>query len=379
MNDDGTDAEVVIVGAGLAGAATAWRLAQRGVDVLMLERTRPANAEGSSHGSARIFRLAYDTELYTRMAVAAGDGWAELEDTHGEPLITWTGALGFGDRREAPKVASWLQCAGQPHELLSEAEAARRWPGIEFRGPVLWHPGAGVLDAERAVEAMLRASQAAGARLLTDWPVERIERTPHGFLVRSSAGDAVRARRVVVAAGAWLPMLLPGLPLPVSLLPAFEVRQENAFHFPYRDNRNSPEDASWPTLINMSREIVLYGLPGGRDAQHRGQKIAEFNGGRRLSSASRRDGVVDPANRARVVDFVRRRIPGLIPEPYAETTCLFTNTPSEDFVIDAWEGLTVVSACSGHGAKFMPEIGRIAADLTTGAGKAPPQFQVFLA
>ena len=53
MSDGGMDAEVVIVGAGLAGAATAWRLAQRGVDALVVERTRPANAEGSSHGSAR--------------------------------------------------------------------------------------------------------------------------------------------------------------------------------------------------------------------------------------------------------------------------------------------------------------------------------------
>ncbi|WP_199732512.1 FAD-dependent oxidoreductase [Kocuria soli] len=374
MSDGGMDAEVVIVGAGLAGAATAWRLAQRGVDALVVERTRPANAEGSSHGSARIFRLAYDTELYTRLAVTARDGWAELEALHGAPLITWTGALDFGDQREIPAVATCLHRAGQPHEILSAAEAARRWPLIDVRGPALWHAGAGVLDAERAVEAMLGAAQAAGGRLVNDWPVEQIERTGYGFLVRSSVGDTVQARRVVVAAGAWLPTLLPRLPVPRSAFPTFEVRQENAFHFPYRD---TPVAESWPTLINMSREIVLYGLPGGRDALHKGQKIAEFNGGKRLTSANQSDGVVDPVNRERVVDFVRRRIPGLIPEPYAETTCLFTNTPTEDFVIDTWDGLTVVSACSGHGAKFMPEIGRVAADLATGAGISPRPFRMF--
>ena len=41
--------------------------------------------------------------------------------------------------------------------------------------------------------------------------------------------------------------------------------------------------------------------------------------------------------RARMVDYAQRYLPGLVPEPYAETTCLFTNTPTEDFVIDEAE------------------------------------------
>ena len=44
-----------------------------------------------------------------------------------------------------------------------------------------------------------------------------------------------------------------------------------------------------------------------------------------------------------------------------------TTTPSEDFVIDGADGLTLVSACSGHGAKFAPVIGEVAADVATGA------------
>ena len=66
----------------------------------------------------------------------------------------------------------------------------------------------------------------------------------------------------------------------------------------------------------------------------RGQKVAEYNGGGFLPSAAAQTGEVDPANRRRVVDYVRSYLPGLDPEPYAETTCLFTNTPNEDFIID---------------------------------------------
>ncbi|MGW6195561.1 FAD-dependent oxidoreductase [Kribbella sp. NPDC055110] len=71
-------------------------------------------------------------------------------------------------------------------------------------------------------------------------------------------------------------------------------------------------------------------------------------------------------NRARVVDYVRRTLPGLVPEPYAETTCIFTNTPDADFVIDGVDGLVVASPCSGHGAKFAPLLGRIIADTALG-------------
>ena len=107
-----------------------------------------------------------------------------------------------------------------------------------------------------------------------------------------------------------------------------------------------------------------------------GRRSPSSSAGGRLASAADQDGVVDPANRARVVDYVRRYLPGLVPEPYAETTCLFTNTPSQDFLVDGVDGITLVSPCSGHGAKFAPLIGDIAADVATGAGRAPDRFTV---
>jgi sarcosine oxidase len=71
---------------------------------------------------------------------------------------------------------------------------------------------------------------------------------------------------------------------------------------------------------------------------------------------------------------VRRYLPGLVPEPYATTTWLFTTTPNEDFLVDEVEGITVASPCSGHGAKFAPLVGDIVADVATGTGSAPERF-----
>ena len=364
--------EYLVVGAGLAGAATAWRLAQRGHQVTVVERRRPATEDGSSHGSARIFRYAYAEQHYADLVVRSAPGWRELESLHGTALITPTGTLDFGATRAPRALAGVLERAGVAHELLTREEARRRWPQLAFDTDVLHHSGGGVIDAETSVHAMITAATALGARVLTDWPLDRLERTGAGFTAHSADGRTESAGHVVVSAGGWLPDLLGELALPAAFLrafPALEVREENAFHFPYAED--VAPAGSWPTFIHKRTDIQVYGLPGGRDAQFRGQKIAQYNGGRRLRSASQQSGVVDPANRARVVDHVRRFLPGLVPEPYAETTCLFTNTPTEDFVIDGVDGVTVVSPCSGHGAKFAPLIGEVAANVASGTGTAP--------
>jgi sarcosine oxidase len=368
--------DYLVVGAGLAGAATAWQLAERGHDVTIVERRVPAAADASSHGSARIFRFAYADQRYADLAVRAVPGWRELERHHGAPLITATAALDFGAVRRPRALAEVLTAAGVEHELLTADEARARWPQLSPVSEVLHHPG-GVIDAESAVTAMVRAAVLKGARLLTEWPLARLERTGSGFVAHSDDGRAEAAGHVVVSAGAWLPGLLGELTLPAAFLaafPALEVKEENAFHFPY-DEDVAPA-ASWPTFIHKRADIQVYGLPGGRDARFRGQKVAEYNGGRTRRSGAEQSGVIDPANRARVVDYVRRFLPGLVPEPYAETTCLFTNTPTDDFVIDGVDGVTVVSPCSGHGAKFAPLLGEIAADVATGSAPAPDFFRV---
>jgi sarcosine oxidase len=264
-----------------------------------------------------------------------------------------------------------LEEVGVEHELLSNDDALTRFPQIATDTEVLWHPGAGVIDAETTVGAMVDAAVSSGGQLLADWPVRGVDVTTTGYRLHGDAG-VIDAERVVVAAGGWLPTLLPRLPLSDAFragLPTLEVSQENAYHFPYRDSGDG-----WPTFIHKDTTIQTYSLPGGRDAGFRGQKLAEFNAGRKMATAADQDGRIDAANRERVRAYVDKHLPGLVPEPYAETTCLFTNTPTEDFLIDTCDRITIVSACSGHGAKFAPLVGEFAAAAATGEGAVPEQF-----
>lgn len=205
----------VVVGAGLTGAATAWQLARRGHEVTVLERSAPANAEGSSHGSARILRYGYPDPFYARLVVEARAEWDELERLGGERLITPTGSLDFGAGRDPAALAAVFEDAGVEHELLTTAGAAARWPRFRFADD----------GARRAVAPGRRGDRrrdrgrghaAAGPgrrRPRRDGLAGGLGRAGGRRPSRAEHGRAYRGgRAVVVTAGGWLPDLLGGSP-----------------------------------------------------------------------------------------------------------------------------------------------------------------------
>ena len=65
---------------------------------------------------------------------------------------------------------------------------------------------------------------------------------------------------------------------------------------------------------------------------------------------------------------------GLGAAPVGEVSCLYTSTASEDLILNRQGPFVICSPCSGHGAKFAPLIGTIAADLACGGTTADPRF-----
>jgi len=362
MSSERVDA--VIIGAGLAGSATAWALARRGRSAVVLEAFEPGHRRGSSHGSARIFRRAYLDPLYVGLTGQVQRLWRQLADEAGEELVLATGGLDFGPAREQEKMYEILSAFGVPAELVSAAAAAERWPGVAFGSdPVMFHPDAGVIDAERAMSVMRALAEARGAQIHYGSPVQGVSASPDGAMVRT-ADRSWHAPVVVVAAGAWLDPLLGGQ----VALPPLVVTQQQAFHFAPR----SPA-GSRPVFIYRG-EVAMYGLLAGRDGEVPGAiKIGEHRHGK-VTTGDDRDGIIDPAGREEVRAFVRRTLDDFDPDPVGELTCLYTSTATEDFVLDRQGPFVVCSACSGHGAKFAPLIGEIAADLVCGSPSPDPRF-----
>jgi monomeric sarcosine oxidase len=345
--------DAIVVGAGIMGSATAWWLARRGRDTTMLEQFGPGHTRGSSHGGSRIYRLAYPDSVYIDLARAAREDWRELEAETGAELLVKTGSLDHGDPVAVREIESALQTRHVRHEMLDALDAATRWPGMRFDGPVLHQPDGGRVVADRAWQVLTERFVELGGTLRWETPARAIEVV--GDRARVVTDDETYdAAVVVVAAGGWLEPVL-GAHL---ALPKLVVSQESAFHFAPRD-----EQQTWPSFIHHG-PIAQYGL----EAPGEGVKVAEHHSGPPVTAATR-DGQVDPAARARVVEFVERWLPGLVPEPVSEVTCLYTNTATEDFVLDRVGPIVVVSPCSGHGFKFAPAIGRMASNLA--AGGAP--------
>jgi monomeric sarcosine oxidase len=356
--------DVVIIGAGLAGSATAWALARRGRSVVVLEAFQPGHRRGSSHGSARIFRRAYPDPLYVRLTGAAQRLWRQLADESGEELLRVTGGLDFGPARKQEKMHEILSAFGVTVELMPPAAAAERWPGVAFGDdPVMFHPDAGVIDAERAMSVMRALAQARGAQFHHGSPALRVSASAGGAVVRT-AGRSWQAPVVVVAAGAWLEPLLGGQ----VRLPPLVVTQQQAFHFAPR----APA-ASRPVFIHHG-EVAMYGLLAGRDGEIPGAVKIGKHGHGLITTGDDRDGIVSAAGREEVRAFVRTTLQDLDPDPVGELTCLYTSTATEDFILDRQGPFVICSACSGHGAKFAPLTGEIAADLACGDPSPDPRF-----
>ena len=113
---------VVVIGAGVTGAAAAWQLARRGDRVTVLEQFEDGHTRGSSHGSSRIFRLGYPDPFWVRRCREALAEWRELEDQAGIGLVVATGSVDHGDPASVADVVAALDEEDVPDR------AARRRP-----------------------------------------------------------------------------------------------------------------------------------------------------------------------------------------------------------------------------------------------------------
>jgi sarcosine oxidase len=344
--------DAIVVGGGAMGTATARSLAARGRRTVLLERFRVGHSNGSSHGPNRIFRLAYHHPDYVRMARLALEEWRGLEDEAGEPLLDTTGGLDCGPG--AAIAAEALAFAGERSEWLEPGEVAERWPALRppEGAPLLFQAEAGVCRADRTVAAQARLARAAGATVLEDTAVGRLDQAAGRVEATTGAGERHRAPVVVVTAGAWTaPLLGPaGIALPLRV-----TRERVAY-------AALPTPGPLPTWIEWTAP-ARYALPvpGRADLV----KVGEHRAG---TAVDPDDPHEPPAADPGLSALASERFPGS--EITALETCLYTNTPDEDFVIGREGAVVVGSPCSGHGFKFAPLIGRILADLAT--GETPP-------
>lgn len=326
-------ADVVVVGAGVMGLASAWALARAGREPLVLEQFRVGHARGSSHGATRIFRLAYDEPEWVRLAQKALPLWRELEADSGETLLDFTGLVDLP--LDLDRLVAALTATDTDHEILDAEEVERRFGLATTCSKAVFQPEAGVVRADRALAVF-----ASGVTIREETKVRAL--VPGG--VETDRG-VIEADDVVVAAGAWAGDL-------VSRLPVTPTR-ETVSYFRLADERLVPS-----VIDYANRET--YALTAGRGVLkvgvHRTGPPADPNGPGRPADTTAR---FASEWAARTFDLAQ-------PEPISVETCLYTNTTDARFLLERRGSVVVCSACSGHGFKFAPAVGTRVAELVAG-------------
>ena len=316
------------------GAAAARELARAGHAVTLYEQFRVGHNQGSSHGRSRIVRLAYPELEYVELAREAFAGWRELEEESGHELLELNGLLELvGD--PARSTQDTLAAAGADYELLTARAAMTRWPiGVPDGWTVLFQPEAGIVRADLAHSALLASAVAHGAHLEENTQVRVLEEVD---------GDVV-----VVTAGPWITKLVPDLPL--------RTTRETTVYF-----RRGGEPL--PSVANLDPETrghVLYSL---HDPLH-GLKAGVHHAGAEADPDEPSE--ADPEIVERTAEWIARTYPDAEPEPVAVETCMYTTTADERFILERRGRIVIGSACSGHGFKFAPAIGKRLAALARG-------------
>jgi len=353
--------DVIVLGVGGMGSAAAAHLAERGHDVLGLERYDVPHTRGSSHGSTRIIRLAYyEHPSYVPLLRRAYENWRELEAETGRDLLHITGSIDAGPADGPLFEGSRRSCEQHDldHEVLTGAAVNERFPGYDLpeRHRAVYQPEGGFVVPEQCIVGHVEAAHANGAEIrarerVTDWRA-----LADGGVRVVTATDSHEADRLVLAAGAWTGKLLPDL---ADVLEP--ERQVLAWLQPEDPPAFQPD--AFPVWNLAVEEGRFYGFPV--------YDVPGFKFGR----YHHREEAVDPddwetepdAEDERLLrSFASRYFPDGAGPTMRLSTCMFTNTPDEHFVVDTLPDrpqVAVAAGFSGHGFKFASVIGEVLADL----------------
>ncbi|HEY7430270.1 MAG TPA: N-methyl-L-tryptophan oxidase [Streptosporangiaceae bacterium] len=353
----------IVIGCGAVGAATTYWLSRRlGEGVLALEQYQHGHSRGASEDHSRVIRHAYSRPEYTALTPAAFQSWNVAEQGTGLQLVFRTGGLiiaedGSAGAAYVTAAADAMDAANLPFEQLTGLEVMRRWPQWRLGSQhiALRDPESGILDIRRATAAHIALARDRGATVLAGTEVTAITESAGGVTV-TAAGQDYSAARVVLAGGAWNPVLLAmlGTHLPITLT----EEQVTYFATPHVADFTPDRFGVYGYLAD---DGLYYGFPVYGEVA---TKIG-IDGAGPVVTPDSRTYTPDEGRVRLVLAFLERYLPGAVgPELYTRTCC-YDFPPDRDFIADYVPGSQRVLVCAGagHAGKFAALLGRILADL----------------
>ncbi|MGB3901020.1 MAG: FAD-dependent oxidoreductase [Mesorhizobium sp.] len=342
---------VIVVGAGIDGLATAWSLVKGGHRVSLVEQGTIPYRLAASGDHHRIIRRAYGNaagygRLITQAYEAWDELWADLGENHLDPRGFICVSREEGD--EAEQYRDGLAAGGFPFEMVEPDKAVRRWPFLEagsFRY-AFFSPEGGALHCRRIATGLVEWLKANGANVYENSKVTEVDAEAGRITLES--GETMQGEHVVVTAGAWVLKLFPELAGDLKT-----YRTALAYVEPPADLKAAWDEA--PVILDVGGRTDGYMIPPTRGT---GMK---FGSGLHKVPTSDADWNREP------VEGEGEAIRNLFSPPIARigeyrvtevVTCAYTFTADEKFFAYDKGRCLVVSACSGHGYKFGAAVGR---------------------
>lgn len=357
--------DVLIVGGGIFGVTAALELRRRGARVRLLDPGPLPHPDAASTDISKLVRLDYGADVfYTELMEEALIEWRRWNFRWPSPLFHETGILVASS---APmdgggfEGASFALLGARGHRLdrLDGGAVEGRFPAWAPNKFVdgYWNPQGGFAESGRVVAALLDEARRAGIEIEGGVRVRPLEGDGAVSSVETEDGARHHADKVVIAAGAFTPVLVPELE--DRLVPIGQP----VLHFEPVDL----ESFAPPQFVPWAADIARSGWYG--FSAHAGVvKIANHGPGRRVDPAAPR--VVGAEAEPQFRAFLQDRLPGLASAPRVlERLCLYCDTFDGDFFIGAHPtraGLVIAAGGSGHAFKFAPLLGGLIADATLG-------------
>ena len=357
MNTD----RIVIIGAGMAGAATAYFVTRKGQrNVLILEKERIAGTQSTGRNAA-ILRTMIPHPLLNRIArQSAGFHYHPPEGFSSEPLVDPVGIYLAAREEHAETLQSW--CDDNSEAKLDRGDASRLYRQIPVLGPGLvstvFKADDGVLDVHAILQGFLGGARREGAEIRFGCRFRSLE-IRDGRLAGVDTSDGfIEASKVVVANGGWasLSECFRGYSLPIT---------------PYRRHLLITEplpqvNPRWPVVWVVGDEFYFRPESGG----------LLMSGCDAVKVSVAQGELTDQEELERIAAKAARWLPSLADARVARAWAgMRTFAPDDMFVIGAdprLSGLYWVAGLGGHGITCSPFIGNLAAEWIVEGGSRNP-------
>lgn len=345
------DQRIIIVGAGMAGATTAYFLTRKGKrNILLLEKEKVAGAQSTGRNAA-ILRTIIPDPLANRLARQSAEFYFNPPEGFSDlALVDRVGIFMAACAEHVPTLDAW--CSRNAGAHIERSDASRLYAQIPVLAPglqsVAYKPDDGILDVHAILQGFLRGACRSGAQLRFGTQFHRL-RIRDGRVEGVETGDGfLEASAVVVANGAWASAAdsfggyaLPFTPYRRHLLVTEPLPQVNP---------------RWPVLWVVGEDYYFRPESGGLlmsacDAVRVTPEQGE---------------ITDPDELERIAAKAARWLPTLAHAGVARAWAgMRTFAPDDRFVIGRdprLEGLYWVAGLGGHGITCAPVVGALAAD-----------------